>query len=41
MRNDKINNAKLGVFVIVAMTLFIAGIYYIGNVKIVRHLRLF
>ena len=31
MRNDKINNAKLGVFVIVAMALFITGIYYIGS----------
>jgi len=31
MRNDKIDNVKLGVFVVVAMTLFIAGIYYIGS----------
>ena len=31
MRNDKINNIKLGAFVMVAMALFIAGIYYIGS----------
>ena len=31
MKNEKADNVKLGIFVIVAMTLFIAGIYYIGS----------